>query len=242
MVMGTGLGTDRAANAKGTPTDASSEIRCTLLVSEKQGLVDQRLTVQFSITNRSDRTLILPLPKNTRLLLAWGILSASIRDSKGTLYQYVPDPGPFIPPQRDHYVSLKPNEKVVRDLNLCWFRDNTYSDSPCSRSDRYTVSVSYSNEKASYWDNNLGDFVRIDGVWKGKTACGLVTVEIAQSVTLEKIFSKLSSIGTMSYQSRIRAPVSMWSKIWIRGDRVYLNMGGIKMKQIGHHQYRRCFF
>jgi hypothetical protein len=95
--------------------------------------------------------------------LSWGILSASITDSNGIRYKYVPTPGRLVPLQRDHYLSLKPNEKVVRDLNLCWFRDNTYSDSPCSRSDRYTISVTYSSKKDSYWDNNLGKFVKMNG-------------------------------------------------------------------------------
>lgn len=63
--------------------------------------------------------------------------------------------------------------------------------------------------------------------------------KVTQAVTLEEIFSRAHSIRTLSYVSKIRSPAGTTarSSIWIVGNRVKANMGGIKIAQIGDKGY-----
>ncbi len=178
IIIGTCFATGCAVNPNASAADTPGGLSCTLLVPEKPGPAGQQVSVQFIIMNTSDKVLTLPWPDNTRLLLEWGILSVSIQDEKGGGYKYVPTPGRFIPLQRDHYITLKPREKVSKFLNLCWFRDSHYSHSPCSNASRYSIDIKYTNDKDSYWDNELGTFVEMDEVWKGETICNQVAVDV----------------------------------------------------------------
>jgi hypothetical protein len=61
------------------------------------------------------------------------------------------------------------------------------------------------------------------------------TGNVTHSVTLEQIFEKASSIRTLSYVNKVRSPAGtiVRSSIWITGNKVKANMGGIKIAQIG---------
>ncbi len=63
--------------------------------------------------------------------------------------------------------------------------------------------------------------------------------ETGSSVTLEQIFSKMNSIKTLSYQSKIRSPAGNIAgiKIWIKGDKIRADGEGIKAGQIGKRGY-----
>ena len=63
--------------------------------------------------------------------------------------------------------------------------------------------------------------------------------ETGSPVTLEQIFSKMNSIKTLSYQSKIRSPAGniAGTKIWIKGDKIRADGEGIKAGQIGERGY-----
>ena len=63
--------------------------------------------------------------------------------------------------------------------------------------------------------------------------------ETGSSVTLEQIFSKMNSIKTLSYQSKIRSPNGDMArtKIWIKGNKIRADGDAIKAGQIEKRGY-----
>ncbi|MDH4204302.1 MAG: DUF1566 domain-containing protein [Desulfobacteraceae bacterium] len=64
--------------------------------------------------------------------------------------------------------------------------------------------------------------------------------ETVRSVTLEQIYTKMNSIKTLSYQSKIRSPAGNMArtKIWIKGNKVRAQGDRIKAGQIGKRGYQ----
>ena len=162
------------------------EIFCTLSVAKNPAVIGQQITTQVEVINNSEKTIAVLWPEDTHLLLTWGSLQMTIRDSNGINHSLVPLPSPAIQLQQNHYLMLYPDKKVIREVNVCWFRDKNYSNSPCSKTGRYTIDAIYINNKDTYWDSSQNKFIRIDAVWKGKAKCTPVTLDIVDDQSSEK--------------------------------------------------------
>lgn len=154
------------------------EVQCTLSVPASRIVSGQSISISLSITNTSAQTLFVPWPSDTHHLLQWGVLSVSIKDESGKTYKYVPRPSRFFPRQRSHYQRLTPGNGVRNSFNLCWFRDDNYSHSPCSRPGKYVVRATYSNDSADYWDAGANKWVELSEVCTGKTTCNEIKIEV----------------------------------------------------------------
>jgi len=170
------------AAPKASYSTVQEGIQCTLTMPTPRAVSGETISIGMTVVNTSPQTRFVPWSADTetRHLLEWGVLALSIEDESGNAYKYSPLPAPFLPRQKSHYQRLAPESELSSSINLCWFRDNHNSHSPCSRSGKYAVRATYANDHAEYWNAEANEMLELDEVWTGASTCNEIEVVVSR--------------------------------------------------------------